>query len=70
MRTQYFERSGPMRRLLFPQVRVSAPSHHPFFVYGRSWASLSPRASLARYGLQCSLLTPGDVCISLTQTNR
>lgn len=48
-------------------VRVRAPSEHPFFVYGRSWSSVSPRGSRERYGLQCDLLTPGDVCISLTQ---
>lgn len=50
------------------EVRVSAPEEHPFFVYNRSWSSVSPEASLARYGLVCDQLRVGDICISLTQT--
>merc|ERR1712110_819616 len=50
------------------EVRVLTPASHPFFVYGRSWSSVSPEASLARYGLRCGQLTRGDVCISLTQS--
>ena len=50
------------------KVRVLAPPEHPFFVYGRSWSSVSPGASLARYGLTCCQLSRGDVCISLTQS--
>lgn len=50
------------------EVRVLAPASHPFFVYGRSWSSVSPEASLAQFGLRCGQLARGDVCISLTQS--
>ena len=49
------------------QVVVTAPSSHPFFVYGGRWSSASPAATKARYGLEVDSLRPGDVCISLTQ---
>ena len=48
-------------------MRVSAPSSHPFFVYGGRWSSVSPPDTLARYRLEVDTLLPGDVCISLTQ---
>jgi len=52
------------------EVKVTAPPEHPFFVYGRSWSSLSPEASMTRYGLECHQLSIGDVCISLTQSQQ
>lgn len=39
---------------------------HPFFVYGKGWASFSPDEALHDHGLKCHLLEVGDVCISLT----
>lgn len=39
---------------------------HPFFVYGKGWASFSPEEALHEHGLKCQLLEVGDVCISLT----
>jgi len=47
------------------QVSVSAGLEHPFFVFGRGWASCSPELSMTKYSLACSQLSPGDVCISL-----
>lgn len=38
---------------------------HPFFVYGRGWASCRPERTLARYGLRVQRLQVGDVCVSL-----
>jgi len=52
------------------EVKVTAPPEHPFFVYGRSWSSISPGASLTRYGLECQQLSIGDICISLTQSQQ
>ncbi len=48
------------------QVRVEAALEHPFFVFGRGWASCAPELSRARYQLNCRPLEVGDVCISLT----
>ena len=48
------------------QVTVEATLEHPFFVFGQGWSSCSPERTLQRYGLQCSKLLVGDVCISLT----
>ncbi len=48
------------------QVRVEAALEHPFFVFGRGWASCAPELSRARYQLTCRPLEVGDVCISLT----
>lgn len=39
---------------------------HPFFVYGKGWASFSVEEALNEHGLQCQRLEVGDVCISLT----
>lgn len=39
---------------------------HPFFVYGKGWASYSPESTLHDHGLKCQLLEVGDICISLT----
>lgn len=41
-------------------------SSHPFFVYGKGWASFSPDTTLQEHGLKCQSLEVGDVCISLT----
>lgn len=47
-------------------MTVEATLEHPFFVFGQGWSSCSPQRTLQRYGLQCSKLLVGDVCISLT----
>lgn len=39
---------------------------HPFFVYGKGWASFSPENTLLDHALKCQSLEVGDVCISLT----
>merc|ERR1719295_1187899 len=51
------------------QVSVSAGLEHPFFVFGRGWASCSPQLSMTKYSLACSQLSPGDVCISLAHAD-
>lgn len=50
----------------FPQFCIETQPSHPFFVYGKGWASFSPDATLNEHGLKCQLLEVGDVCISLT----
>lgn len=45
---------------------METQSSHPFFVYGKGWASFSPEEALHAHGLKCQLLEVGDVCISLT----
>lgn len=45
---------------------MEALPEHPFFVYGQGWASCHPEGSLQVFGLKCSRLQIGDVCISLT----
>ncbi|KAL0822412.1 hypothetical protein ABMA28_004487 [Loxostege sticticalis] len=47
------------------QVELESTVEHPFFVYGRGWASLKPERTLARYGLNVQRLQVGDVCVSL-----
>ncbi|XP_026317020.1 ataxin-1-like isoform X2 [Hyposmocoma kahamanoa] len=47
------------------QVELESTIEHPFFVYGRGWASCRPERTLARYGLQVQRLQVGDVCVSL-----
>lgn len=47
------------------QVELESTVDHPFFVYGRGWASCKPERTLARYGLHVSRLQVGDVCVSL-----
>lgn len=38
---------------------------HPFFVYGKGWASCNPDGTYQLYGLKCQRLQVGDICISL-----
>ncbi|RVE47876.1 hypothetical protein evm_007507 [Chilo suppressalis] len=47
------------------QVELESTVEHPFFVYGRGWASCRPERTLARYGLSVQRLQVGDVCVSL-----
>ncbi|XP_063382421.1 ataxin-1 [Cydia fagiglandana] len=47
------------------QVELDSTVDHPFFVYGRGWASCKPERTLARYGLHVQRLQVGDVCVSL-----
>ncbi|XP_050433758.1 ataxin-1-like [Adelges cooleyi] len=49
------------------QVEMESGAEHPYFVFGRGWASWSPAKTLARYGLTCQRLQVGDVCVSLTK---
>lgn len=48
------------------QFGIETQPSHPFFVYGKGWASFNPDATLNEHGLKCQLLEVGDVCISLT----
>lgn len=47
------------------QVELESTVEHPFFVYGRGWASCKPERTLAQYGLRVQRLQVGDVCVSL-----
>ncbi|CAG9088450.1 unnamed protein product [Plutella xylostella] len=47
------------------QVELESTVEHPFFVYGRGWASCRPERTLRRYGLRVQRLQVGDVCVSL-----
>ncbi|GBP50689.1 Ataxin-1 [Eumeta japonica] len=47
------------------QVELESTVEHPFFVYGRGWASCSPERTQLRYGLRVRRLQVGDVCVSL-----
>lgn len=38
---------------------------HPYFVYGKGWASFNPETSMALFRLKCQLLEVGDVCLLL-----
>jgi len=49
------------------QVEMESGAEHPYFVFGRGWASWSPDKTLAKYGLTCQRLQVGDVCVSLTK---
>jgi len=49
------------------QVEMESGAEHPYFVFGRGWASWNPAKSLAKYGLTCQRLQVGDVCVSLTK---
>ncbi|XP_060849073.1 uncharacterized protein DDB_G0275275 [Rhopalosiphum padi] len=49
------------------QVEMESGAEHPYFVFGRGWASWSPAKTLAKYGLTCQRLQVGDVCVSLTK---
>lgn len=56
-------------RLFFiarPQIYIETEPTHPFFVYGKGWASYHPEDTLKELGLRCEMLQVGDVCISLT----
>lgn len=46
-------------------MELESTIEHPFFVYGRGWASCRPERTLSRYGLQVQRLQVGDVCVSL-----
>lgn len=46
-------------------MELESTVEHPFFVYGRGWASCKPERTLARYGLSVQRLQVGDVCVSL-----
>lgn len=52
--------------VFFFQICIETQPSHPFFVYGKGWASFSPEGTLHEHGLKCQLLEVGDVCISLT----
>lgn len=57
--------------MLFPiQIFIETQPSHPFFVYGKGWASYSPDGTIMEHGLKCQLLEVGDVCISLTPRER
>lgn len=47
------------------QIDIEASNSHPFFVYGKGWASVSPDNSKEDFGLKCQPLEVGDICISL-----
>ncbi|KAG6444777.1 ataxin-1 [Manduca sexta] len=47
------------------KVELESTVEHPFFVYGRGWASCKPERTLAQYGLHVQRLQVGDVCVSL-----
>lgn len=47
------------------QIDIESTCGHPFFVYGKGWASYKPDHSLDEFGLKCQPLEVGDVCISL-----
>ncbi|KAJ2943703.1 hypothetical protein O0L34_g16814 [Tuta absoluta] len=47
------------------QVELESTVDHPFFVYGRGWASVKPERTMTRYGLRVQRLQVGDVCVSL-----
>lgn len=47
------------------QVELESTVEHPFFVYGRGWASYKPERTLAQYGLRVHRLQIGDVFVSL-----
>ncbi|XP_050545287.1 ataxin-1-like [Daktulosphaira vitifoliae] len=49
------------------QVEMESGAEHPYFVFGRGWASWSPSKTLAKYGLTCQRLQVGDVCVSLSK---
>ncbi|XP_041987184.1 ataxin-1 [Aricia agestis] len=49
------------------QVELESTAEHPFFVYGRGWASFKPERTLARYGLHVPRLQVGDVCVTLVE---
>lgn len=51
--------------LIIFQVELESTVEHPFFVYGRGWASFRPERTLAQYGLHVQRLQVGDVCVSL-----
>ncbi|XP_025836433.1 pollen-specific leucine-rich repeat extensin-like protein 2 isoform X2 [Agrilus planipennis] len=48
------------------QVEFESAAEHPFFVYGRGWASFAPERTLQVFGLKVHRLQVGDVLISLT----
>ncbi|XP_050675241.1 ataxin-1 [Leptidea sinapis] len=47
------------------QVELESTVDHPYFVYGRGWASCRPERTMARYGLRVQKLQVGDVCVTL-----
>uniref|UniRef100_A0A336LYF2 CSON010387 protein n=1 Tax=Culicoides sonorensis TaxID=179676 RepID=A0A336LYF2_CULSO len=47
------------------KVDIDASFEHPFFVYGKGWASCNPEGTYHLYSLKCQLLQVGDICISL-----
>lgn len=47
------------------QVELDSTVEHPFFVYGRGWASCKPERTMAQYGLRVQRLQVGDVCVTL-----
>uniref|UniRef100_A0A8C4QQ77 AXH domain-containing protein n=1 Tax=Eptatretus burgeri TaxID=7764 RepID=A0A8C4QQ77_EPTBU len=44
---------------------IQVLAEHPFFVFGRGWASCLPEQTSQQIGLPCTKLAVGDVCISL-----
>lgn len=46
-------------------MELDSTVEHPFFVYGRGWASCKPERTLVQYGLRVERLQVGDVCVSL-----
>lgn len=47
-------------------VDIETTTEHPYYIYGRGWASCSPERTLSCYGLNCQRLQVGDVCVSLS----
>ncbi|XP_076012972.1 uncharacterized protein LOC143005445 [Genypterus blacodes] len=48
------------------QELVDVYAEYPFFVRGRGWSSCCPQRTAGLCGLQCRLLSVGDVCLALT----
>ncbi|CAL8100728.1 unnamed protein product [Orchesella dallaii] len=49
------------------QVVVEATPEQPFFIRGRGWSSSSPKLTEKILHLSCTMLTVGDICITLTR---
>lgn len=54
-----------MSSLLSIQIDIETTKSHPFFVYGKGWASVNPDISMDEFNLKCHKLEVGDICISL-----
>ena len=48
-------------------VTITATPQHPFFVWGRGWASCDPSLTMITYSLNTLRLKVGNVCVSFTR---